>query len=76
MGHLPPPEHLSTERVTQVFVESAVKRGKEDKDSYLVQYVRGVFKQLGISIECVVPSGSPSKPKGWVGQVLVFLATS
>ena len=29
---------------TQVCVESAVKRVKEDKDNYLVQYVRGVFK--------------------------------
>ena len=33
----------------QVFVESAVKRGKEDKDNYLVQYVRGVFKHLASS---------------------------
>ena len=32
----------------QVFVESAVKRGKEDKDNYLVQYVRGVFKHLAV----------------------------
>lgn len=32
--------------ITGVFVESAVKRGKEDKDNYLVQYVRGVFKQM------------------------------
>ncbi|CAJ1373533.1 unnamed protein product [Effrenium voratum] len=32
--------------ITGVFVESAVKRGKEDKDSYLVQYVRGVFKKM------------------------------
>ena len=32
----------------QVFVESAVKRGKEDKDNYLVQYVRGVFKHLPV----------------------------
>jgi len=32
--------------ITGVFVESAVKRGKEDKDNYLVQYVRGVFKKM------------------------------
>ena len=38
----------------QVFVESAVKRGKEDKDNYLVQYVRGVFKHLASIAICLI----------------------
>ncbi|CAE7272340.1 Scn2a [Symbiodinium sp. CCMP2592] len=35
--------------ITGVCVESAVKRVKEDKDNYLVQYVRGVFKRMETS---------------------------
>ena len=35
--------------ITGICVESAVKRGKEDKDSYLVQYVRGVFQRMDTS---------------------------
>ena len=47
----------------EVCVESAVKRVKEDKDNYLVQYVRGVFKQPGQEIHHII-----SKTPG-VGRV-------
>ncbi|CAE7234433.1 CACNA1S [Symbiodinium pilosum] len=40
--------------ITGVCVESAVKRGKEDKDTYLVQYVRSVFKRMESSSSGII----------------------